>query len=120
MKEANSNQQPIEKSGLARLRDLFQQALPKALSITGNRAQRGAKKGIVKHYGSKPVAAPDKNATHYLSIFTLPVIKPIGKARKVSTKGNFCLSQHERVVAARAARMGISVNEYKIRFGAKG
>lgn len=65
---------------------------------------------------NKPVKVdtPDGNRKHPGSIlqpvhFKKPSLK--GKARRSKTA-----TQHERVVMSRAARLGISVKEYKVRY----
>lgn len=94
--------------------DFFQSALPRALT---NQKPRRGDTNLERRYGVEPKPAPkDRNSEHPQSVlagkiwFRLPrIIKALnGRAKPPS--------QHDRVVAGRARRMGLTVAEYERRF----
>jgi hypothetical protein len=98
------------------LLDLFAKALPKSMTAPVSRSFSSKSKDVAKHYGSTVTAAPDKNSAHPYSVLSGPIKFLRSRWHNPTTKGKTCPTQHDRVVMGRAARLGISVREYQIKF----
>jgi hypothetical protein len=98
------------------LLDLFTKALPKSMTAPASRSFSSKRKDPAKHYGATVTAAPDKNSAHPFSVLSGPVKFLRARWHKPTTRYVTCPTQHQRVVMGRAARLGISVREYQVRY----
>jgi len=92
--------------------DLFKNALPK--SFTNGKPSRGAE-NLHRRYGVEPQLVDDQPSSH-AGVFLGNLKFKLPRMLKRKTGRSTIPTQHDRVVAGRARRMGISVKEYERRF----
>lgn len=111
MIETEQKQETKKRTGLQGLVDLFMNALPRAM-VQGKMSRGEA--NYKRRYGVEPQEAPkDEHSAHPGSVLAGKVRWKL--PRLVVHKNGFGsdLSQHERVVALRAKRRGLTVKEYE-------
>lgn len=74
----------------------------------------------IKKLGVKKTAAPDPNSKHPQSILSFPVPWRTAKIRRLLAGDPNRKTNHDRVVAGRAEKLGISVEDYRRKFPRRG